>query len=153
MTCRCCSKLSMQLTKPTSLTTRLMRSRSPSSCFRVARMFNATCSAATRPCSTFRSWPTLPVIRSPSGGRGRWPATYRANSNDTGAHGRARLINDHALACPRMVPHALRDNVGGRTRVACKLDGITAKQMVFRTSEYQVASSGRRYVTSFRRTN
>ena len=57
--------VSIQFTKPRTLTTFLTLSKSPKLCLSVAHIFKAHILAASYPCSTLVSLPTLPIIKGP----------------------------------------------------------------------------------------
>src|SRR5438132_3688294 len=61
MTAGCWVKPSAEATWPDIRTTRLIRSRLPSSCLAIAKAFNSVSFAASYPCSTVRSLPSFPA--------------------------------------------------------------------------------------------
>src|SRR5437867_8284666 len=61
MTAGCWVKPSAEATWPDIRTTRLIRSRLPSSCLAIAKAFNTVSFAASYPCSTVRSLPSFPA--------------------------------------------------------------------------------------------
>ena len=73
ITAGCPVKPGALATKPTTLTTRVTRSRSPMSARTAAIAFSAHCAAIAAACSGLTSAPTLPVPMRDPATRGSWP--------------------------------------------------------------------------------
>src|SRR5689334_8762813 len=103
-TAGCCTKPGAQATNPSTVSTRSIRSRSPSSARRTESAFSAHHRAASAPCSTLRSAPSVPGWTSaPSWLRGscpdvriRPPCTTTASSGSCGGYGPGSVIPSSA---------------------------------------------------------